>query len=96
MKLLRFCIEGNIFENAVRHGIRYFNLINCGDDFTSQRFVVLNLNTIYMAKAIHNSIHDTHNGDFSMMNVICKSFSNGMRCANCDMQSIEDHGVMLK
>ena len=90
---LDFCIEGNIFENALRHGIRYFNLINHGDDFTSQRFGVLNLNTRYVAEAIRNSIHDTHNADFSMMNVICKSFSNGTRCANCEMQSIEDHGV---
>ena len=31
---LDFCIEGNIFENALRHGIRYVNLINHGDDFT--------------------------------------------------------------
>ena len=32
---LDFCIEGNIFKNALCPGIRYFNLINRGDNFTS-------------------------------------------------------------
>ena len=40
-----------------------------------------------------NSIDDTHNEDLSMMNMICKSSSNGTRCANCEMQLNKDHGV---
>ena len=45
---LDFCLEGNIFENALRHLIRYFNFINCQNDTMAQRFKVLNTNNRYV------------------------------------------------
>ena len=61
--------------------------------FSSQRLSVLHLNMRYVTKTSRNFIHDTYNEDLLMMNMICKSFSNGTRCANCEIQLIKDHGV---
>ena len=46
-----------------------------------------------MQKSIHVTNHITHNDDFSMLNTLCRPSSNGSCCANCEMQSIKDHGI---
>ena len=52
---LDFCTKGNIFENAQRHCIRYFNFINRTNDFTAQRFRELNLNSAYVKNVLRRS-----------------------------------------
>ena len=83
---INFCIEGNLFENAMRHIIRYFNFINRSDYFTSQRLMMVNLNLKYV-KSVSISGGGVNNvSDLPYLNAICESSTNGVRCANCEMQ----------
>ena len=75
-----FCIEGNLFENALRHIIRYFNFINHSDDFTSQRLMMVNLNLKYVKSIVVNGggISVNNASDLPYLHAICKSSANGV------------------
>ena len=86
---LNLCIEGNLFENAFRHTIRYFNLIDRTKDFMTQRFKTLKLNKKYVKKCFRKEI----SSNMAMMNTIYTLHTNGAHCPNWEMQSADDHGI---
>ena len=86
---LNLCMEGNLFENAHRHVIKYFNLINCTEDFMTQQFKTLKLSENYVKKCFLNEV----SSDIAMLNTISKSHANGAHCLNCKMQSANDCGI---
>ena len=83
---LNLCMEGNLFENAQRHTIRYFNLINHREDFTTQQFKTLKLNDNYMKRCFRNEV----SSDIAMLNMICKSqqMVHIVQIANCNSPMI--------
>ena len=61
--------------------MRYFDSIDRPEDFTSQRFKTITLSDRQVRISKHSY-------EASMMNTICKSHSNGLRCPNCDLQDL--------
>ena len=75
-----FCIEGNLFENSRPHVMRYFDNIDKAEDFTSQRFKTISLSDAQRRNSCMSY-------ESSMLNTVCKTYSNGSRCVNCDMKN---------
>ena len=75
---IELCVEGNVYENAHRHLMRYFANIDMPEPFTSQCFKQLSmLNKVVSSGKASPSV--------ALLNTACKTHSNGLRCANCEM-----------
>ena len=75
---IELCVEGNVYENACRHMMRYFANIDMPEPFTSQCFKQLSMSdkVVLSGKA---------SPSVALLNTTCKTHSNGLRCANCEM-----------
>ena len=71
-----FCIEGNIYENSLRHSLRYFLNIDRPEPLTSQR-----LRQFTISKKVASLLSPSNH--VALLNPVCKPLMNG---ANCDMQ----------
>ena len=60
--------------------MHYFDNIDKAEDFTSQRFKMISLSDAQ----VRNSCMSYES---SMLNTLCKTYSNGSRCANCEMKN---------
>ena len=58
--------------------MRYFDNIDKAEDFTSQRFKTISLSDAQVRNLCYES---------SMLNTMCKTYSNGSRCVNCKMKN---------
>ena len=58
----------------------YFDNIDKAEDFTSQRFKMITLSDAQ----VRNSCMSYES---SMLNTMCKTYSNGSRCLNCKMKN---------
>ena len=83
---IELCQEGNVYENARRHAMRYFSSIDTPESFTSQRLKQLTLSDKMVDKLIpYDSV--------SLLNPVCRPSGNGAKCAHCEMQDPENLGA---
>ena len=75
---VKLCMEGNVYENARRHVMRYFFYIDKAEWFMSQQFKQL------------SRISPSHSA--LLLNTACRTESNGAKCANCEMQDSLNRG----
>ena len=79
---IKLCMEGNIYENAHRHLMRYFSSIDTPESFTSQRFKQLTMSDEVVSGG-------TPSYSASLLNTVCRIYSNGSKCANCELQILQ-------
>ena len=83
---IELCQEGNVYENARRHAMRYFSSIDTPESFTSQQLKQSTLSNKMVDKLIpYDSV--------SLLNPICRPSGNGAKCAHCEMQDPESLGA---
>ena len=88
---LNFSLEGNLFENAIHHSIRYFASIN-----RRYNACVQNLNYVQLMTQWVKSICDDDKpltNALCKVGIICRSSFNGARCSMCEMQKKQDSGI---
>ena len=83
---IELCLEGNVYENARRHAMRYFSSIGTPESFTFQWLKQLTLSDKMVDKLIpYESV--------SLLNTICRLSGKGAKCAHCEMQDPENLGA---
>ena len=60
--------------------MHYFDNIDKAQDFTSQRFKMISLSDAQVRNLC--MLYES-----SMLNTVCKTYSNGSRCVNCKMKN---------
>ena len=87
-----FSLEGNLFENAIRHSIRYFASINHRYDACVQNLNYMQLMTQWVKKGICGDNKPLTNA-LCKVGIICRSSFNGPHCSMCEMQKKQDSGI---
>ena len=78
---VKLCMEGNLFETAHRHIVRYFSNTDIPKPFMSQWFKQITMSDELVSCATSHSV--------SLLNTVCRTHLNGSKCANCKMMRIE-------
>ena len=87
-----FSLEGNLFENAIRHSICYFASINHQYDACVQNLNYVQLMTQWVKKSICDDDKPLTNA-LCKVCIICRSSFSGARCSMCEMQKKQDSGI---
>ena len=86
---LNFSLEGNLFENAIRHSIHYFASIDRRYDACVQNLNYVQLMTQLVKEADDKPLTNA----LCKVGIICRSSFNGARCSMCEMQKKQDSRI---